>query len=69
MSQHDDIVDPPDSYMVGAERTVLYQADGTPLKRQIGFGMTQTGGTFPQLTKGGKKIGGATSKPPKKGAC
>ena len=32
-------------------RPVLYRPDGTPLRRQIGFGMTQTSGTFPELTK------------------
>lgn len=42
---------------------VLYRADGTPLKRQIGFAM-QTSQTFPENSKGGKK---KTSKGGRKG--
>lgn len=64
MASNDYLIDPPNSYVVDGERPLLYQADGTPLKRQIGFNMTQTAGTFPQLTQGGKKIGG---RKPKKG--
>ena len=32
------------------DKPLLYTADGTPLKRRIGFAM-QTTGTFPELTK------------------
>ncbi len=61
----DDVIPPPHSFTVEEScRPVLYLADGTPLKRQIGFHMSQTSGTFPQLKdntlrkpkpKGGKK--------------
>lgn len=59
MSRNDDLVDPPNSYTVPDARPILYQADGTPLKRQIGFAM-QTTGTCPPLSdttsrKGPKK--------------
>jgi hypothetical protein len=46
-------------------RPVLYKADGTALVRTAGFTkggqMGQTSQTFPQLTKGGKTIGGKKS--------
>lgn len=35
--QHWDVIDPPDTVYVEQPRTVLYTADGTPLKRQIGY--------------------------------
>ena len=54
---------PPNSLTVLDGRHILYAADGTPLKRQIGFAM-QTTGTNPPLSdntarrppKGGKKM-------------
>jgi hypothetical protein len=60
VSQNDYLIDPPASFTVEAAKPLLYRADGTPLKRQIGFDMTQTSGTFPQLPqgKGTKKKGG-----------
>jgi len=63
MASSDYLIDPPNGFIVDGERPVLYRADGTPLKRQIGFAMTQTTGTFPQLTKPGARITGK----PKKG--
>lgn len=37
-------------------KPLLYRADGTALKRPIGY-CVQTSKTFPELTKGGKKGG------------
>lgn len=36
---------------------ILFRSDGQPLKRQIGFAMTQTSGTFPALSDNVKKSG------------
>ena len=38
-------------------KPLLYLANGTPMKRPIGFAM-QTSGTFPELTKRVPKKGG-----------
>lgn len=60
MATHDGLIDPPNTLTVHSEdRPLLYRADGTPLKRQIGFAM-QTRGTNPALYqgKGGKKSKG-----------
>lgn len=68
MARNDDTIAPPHTFTVeDRNRPLLYQADGTPLRRQIGFAMTQTSGVFPALTKGGKKIGGSKPKGGKKG--
>lgn len=57
----DERIDYERPYIHCEDRPVLYRADGTPLKRQIGFVM-QTSGVFPALNcpkptkkKGGKK--------------
>lgn len=55
--------------VVTEEKVILFKADGTPLKRQIGFAM-QTTGTFPQLasnTKYGKGKGSAKTPKSKSG--
>jgi hypothetical protein len=58
MARSDDWIDPPSSFTVDDARPILYRADGTPLKRQIGFVMaSQTGKTLPQVQTG-KKSGG-----------
>ena len=62
MASWDGIVDPAGSFTVRDAAPVLYRADGTPLKRQIGFCM-QSSGTFPGLSDGT----GTKRKPPKKG--
>ena len=66
MASNDDLIDPPNSFTVDAARPLLYRADGTPLKRQIGFAMSQTGGALPQVQSGkksGTKKGGKKSTP------
>lgn len=50
MAQHDDVIDPPQSYVVDFERrAVLYTADGKALVRQAGFvrGVQTTGVNAP----------------------
>ena len=59
--RNDDCIDPPNSFTVPGSRRVLYRADGTPLMRPIGFAMSQTSGTFPQLKDN------TIRRPPKKG--
>jgi len=55
----DDGIPPPATFTVDDyHRPVLYSPDGTPLRRQIGFAMSQTSGTFPALTTGKKTKGG-----------
>jgi hypothetical protein len=56
-------IPPPNTMTVFHDhRPVLYTPDGKAIVRQAGFtaggSMSQTAGTFPQLNKGGKKIGG-----------
>lgn len=53
----DEFLIPPPANMTtySEDRPLLYAADGTPLKRQIGFAM-QTTGTNPPLHQGGKTI-------------
>ena len=58
MSDNDDRIEYERPSVFNAEhRAVLYRSDGTPLRRQIGFAMTQRSSTFPELTKPGKKKG------------
>ena len=70
-----DEVAPPSSFTVDHEHLArLYTADGQPLVRTAGFTTprtvaAQTSGTFPQLTKGGKKIGGSKGKGGGKRGC
>jgi hypothetical protein len=61
---HDDIVPPPATFTVDHDHKArLYMADGRALVRSAGFtSASQTSGTFPQLTKGGTKIGGKAPK-------
>lgn len=42
--------------MHAEDKPLLYRADGTPLRRPIGFNV-QTSKTFPELASGGKKKG------------
>ena len=69
----DSIVPPPSSVTVEHEHTArLYTADGRPLVRPAGFTRpevqaTQTSGTLPALTKGGKRVGGKSGKGGKRG--
>ena len=62
MSEHNDSIDPPNSFTVHDHRPRVYDAYGRPYVRQTGFVArnVQTTGTFPALTrrpprKGGKK--------------
>lgn len=56
-----DEIPPPSTFTVeDFSKPVLYLADGTPLRRQIGFAM-QTTGTCPPLSDNTKR------RPPRKG--
>jgi len=58
MARHENEIDPPMSMTVeDFHKPLLYRADGTPLRRQIGFAMSQTSGTFPQVKSKGTRIG------------
>lgn len=51
MAKNDDLIDPPNNFVVeDFHKPLLYTADGTPLRRQIGFAMAQTSGTCPPLS-------------------
>ncbi len=57
----EEIINPERPTLYAKDGPLLYLADGTPLRRQMGFGM-QTSQTFPALNKrppkkGGKKKG------------
>jgi hypothetical protein len=53
----------------GEDRPILYLADGTPLRRKIGFAMSQTGFTNPSLSDRTKKTIKHPISPKKGGKC